>query len=69
MIGFLGSTILQASQYPDVWYNTYELAIGGTASWVFAVLVCSYYLLKWRKNSEKFYKGLAEQQKGGKEKK
>ncbi len=69
MMGFLGSAVLQAYQYPDVWYNTYQLAIAGTASWVFAVLVTSYYLLKWRKNSEKFYKALAEQQKAGKEKK
>lgn len=69
MMGFLGSAVLQAYQYPDVWYNTYTLATWGTASWVFAVLVISYYLLKWRKNSEKFYKTLAKQQKAGIEKK
>ncbi len=69
MIGFLGSAILQAYRYPDVWYNTYELAVAGTASWVFAVLVISYYLLKWRKNTEKFYKAVAKQQKAVKESK
>jgi hypothetical protein len=69
MIGLLGAVILQAYGYPDVWYDTSQLAIAGTASWVFAVLVISYYLLKWRKNSEKFYKALDKQQKAVKESK
>ena len=71
MIGLLGhaSAFLQAYPYADVWYNAYQLAIVGTASWVFAVLVISYFLLKWRKNSEKFYKALGQQQKAVKESK
>ena len=69
MIGLLGPVFLQAYPWSDVWYNTYQLAIAGTASWVFAVLVISYYLLKWRKNSEKFYKALEKQQKAVKESK
>ena len=65
----IGLTILQAYPWTDVWYNTYTLAIVGTASWVFSVLVISYFLLKWRKNSEKFYKALEKQQKAVKESK
>ncbi len=48
--------------YPDVWYNTYTLAIVGTASWVVAGLATAYFVLKWLKNSEKFYAALRQQE-------
>jgi hypothetical protein len=36
--------------YSDVRYNVWELAFWGTLSWVVAMLVTFYYVLKWRKN-------------------
>jgi hypothetical protein len=36
------------------------LSFWGTLSWVVAMLVMFYYVLKWRKNTEKFYKALKE---------
>ena len=50
--------------FPDRWYNPYTLAIAGTASWVFSGLVIAYFVLKWLKNSEKFYAALAKQEAG-----
>src|SRR5947207_7330190 len=47
--------------YPDVWYDTNLNAIVGTASWVIAGLATGYFVLKWLKNSEKFYAALARQ--------
>ena len=44
-----------AGPYPDVWYDTNFNAIVGTASWVVAGLATAYFVLKWLKNSEKFY--------------
>ena len=44
-----------AGTYPDVWYDTNVNAIVGTASWVVAGLATGYFVLKWLKNSEKFY--------------
>ena len=44
-----------AGPYPDVWYDTNLNAIVGTASWVVAGLATAYFVLKWLKNSEKFY--------------
>lgn len=48
--------------YPDVWYDTNVNAIIGTASWVVAGLATAYFVLKWLKNSEKFYERLHKQQ-------
>ena len=48
--------------YPDVWYDTNVLAIAGTASWVVAGLATAYFVLKWLKNSEKFYAALRQQE-------
>jgi len=47
---------------PDVWYDTNVNAIIGTASWVVAGLATAYFVLKWLKNSEKFYDALHKQQ-------
>ena len=47
--------------YPDVWYDVNVNAIVGTASWVLAGLATAYFVLKWMKNSEKFYAALARQ--------
>ena len=44
-----------ADIHPDVWYSTDFNAIVGTASWVVAGLATGYFVLKWLKNSEKFY--------------
>ena len=44
--------------FPDVWYDTGVNAIVGTASWVIAGLATAYFVLKWLKNSEKFYSSL-----------
>ena len=44
--------------YPDVWYDVNINAIVGTASWVLAGLATGYFVLKWLKNSEKFYNAL-----------
>jgi len=41
--------------FPDVWYDTGVNAIVGTASWVIAGLATAYFVLRWLKNSEKFY--------------
>lgn len=41
--------------YPDVWYDNNVNAAIGTASWVAAGLATAYFVLKWLKNSEKFY--------------
>ncbi len=51
------------TSYPDVWYDPNQLAIVGTASWVFLMLVTAYFVLKWMKNTDKFYKALEEQEK------
>jgi len=48
--------------FPDVWYDTNVNAIIGTASWVVAGLATAYFVLKWLKNSEKFYEALHRQQ-------
>lgn len=48
--------------FPDVWYDTNVNAIIGTASWVVAGLATAYFVLKWLKNSEKFYETLHRQQ-------
>lgn len=48
--------------YPDVWYDTNVNAAIGTASWVVAGLATAYFVLKWLKNSEKFYERLKQQQ-------
>jgi hypothetical protein len=48
--------------FPDVWYDTNVNAIVGTASWVIAGLATVYFVLKWLKNSEKFYDRLHQQQ-------
>ena len=50
--------------FPDVWYDTNLTALVGTASWVVAGLATAYFVLKWLKNSDKFYAALAEE-KGG----
>lgn len=47
--------------FPDVWYDTNLNAIVGTASWVIAGLATAYFVLKWMKNSEKFYAALKRQ--------
>lgn len=47
--------------FPDVWYDTNATAFWGTASWVVAGLATAYFVLKWLKNSEKFYAALAKQ--------
>ncbi len=47
-----------AGTYPDVWYDISINAIVGTASWVVAGLATAYFVLKWLKNSEKFYAAL-----------
>jgi hypothetical protein len=52
--------VIAVVYYPDVWYDVYELSFWGTLSWVVAMLVMFYYVLKWRKNTEKFYKALKE---------
>jgi len=44
--------------YPDVWYDTNVNAIVGTASWVIAGLATAFFVLRWMKNSEKFYAAL-----------
>jgi hypothetical protein len=49
--------------FPDNWYDTNVTAFWGTASWVVAGLATAYFVLKWLKNSEKFYAALAKQQK------
>ncbi|MBI2866967.1 MAG: hypothetical protein HYX97_01370 [Chloroflexi bacterium] len=49
-------------EYPDVWYDTNVLAIVGTGSWVVAGLAIAYFVLKWLKNSEKFYAALRQQE-------
>ena len=41
--------------FPDTWYDTNLNAVVGTASWVIAGLATAYFVLKWMKNSEKFY--------------
>ncbi len=51
----LVSVIQAAAGYPDVWYDVNINAIVGTASWVLAGLATAYFVLKWMKNSEKFY--------------
>ncbi len=51
------------TSYPDVWYDPNQLAIVGTASWVFLMLVTAYFVLKWMRNTDKFYKALEEQEK------
>lgn len=51
------------TSYPDVWYDPNQLAIVGTASWVFLLLVAAYFVLKWMHNTDKFYKALEEQEK------
>ena len=48
--------------FPDVWYNTDVLAVAGTGSWVVAGLATAYFVLKWLKNSEKFYAALRQQE-------
>ncbi len=48
--------------FPDNWYDTNVTAFWGTASWVVAGLATAYFVLKWLKNSEKFYAALAKQQ-------
>ena len=48
--------------YPDVWYDTNVLAVVGTASWVVAGLATAYFVLKWLKNSEKFYAARRQQE-------
>ena len=50
------------AHFPDNWYNTDVTAFWGTASWIVAGLATAYFVLKWLKNSEKFYAGLAKQQ-------
>jgi hypothetical protein len=50
--------------FPDVWYDTNVNAAIGTASWVVAGLATAYFVLKWRRNSEKFYEALRRQQEG-----
>jgi hypothetical protein len=50
------------ANYPDVWYDTNVNAIIGTGSWVVAGLATAYFVLKWLKNSEKFYERLHKQQ-------
>ena len=50
--------------FPDNWYDTNLTALVGTASWVVAGLATAYFVLKWLKNSEKFYAALAEEQGG-----
>jgi hypothetical protein len=55
----LASVIAAAAGFPDVWYDTNINAIVGTASWVIAGLATAYFVLKWMKNSEKFYAALA----------
>jgi len=57
----IGSIPLQVA-YPDVWYDTNILAIAGTASWVVAGLATAYFVLKWLKNSEKFYAARQQQE-------
>lgn len=52
-----------AVSYPDVWYDPNQLAIVGTASWVFLMLVAAYFVLRWMKNTDKFYRALEEQEK------
>ena len=47
--------------FPDTWYDTNLNAIVGTASWVIAGLATAYFVLKWMKNSEKFYAALKRQ--------
>jgi len=47
--------------FPDTWYDTSFNAIVGTASWVIAGLATAYFVLKWMKNSEKFYAALKRQ--------
>ncbi len=54
----LVSVIQAAAGYPDVWYDVNVNAIIGTASWVLAGLATAYFVLKWMKNSEKFYAAL-----------
>lgn len=56
----LEGTQLQ-QQFPDVWYDPNTLAIAGTASWVVAGLVIAYFVLRWMKNTEKFYAALGKQ--------
>ncbi len=50
------------AHFPDNWYNTDVTAFWGTASWIVAGLATAYFVLKWLKNSEKFYAALAKQQ-------
>jgi len=51
--------------FPDNWYDTNLTAFVGTASWVVAGLATAYFVLKWLKNSEKFYAALAKQKEPG----
>ena len=44
-----------AQTHPDVWYDVNFNAIVGTASWVVAGLATAYFVLKWRRNSQKLY--------------
>jgi hypothetical protein len=46
------------AEFPDVWYDPNVLAAAGTASWVVAGLATAYFVLKWLKNTEKFYAAL-----------
>lgn len=48
-------------EFPDVWYDPNTLAIVGTGSWVVAGLATAYFVLKWLKNTEKFYMALDKQ--------
>ena len=48
-----------ALAFPDVWYDTGVNAVVGTASWVIAGLATAYFVLRWLKNSEKFYAALS----------
>lgn len=54
-----------AAHFPDQWYNTDVTAFWGTASWIVAGLATAYFVLKWLKNSEKFYAALAKQKEPG----
>ena len=48
------ASVIQAV-FPDVWYDPNLNAAVGTASWVIAGLATAFFVLKWLKNSEKFY--------------
>lgn len=52
------SAIAFQTEFPDVWYDPNVLAIAGSGSWVVAGLATAYFVLKWLKNTEKFYAAL-----------